>query len=641
MLVAVLWGANIGSIYPLVEVSLQQGRSLHHWVDERIATFREAATEAAARSAELAALPPAASAEEAEDRAQQIEHWESVARGAQRKSDSFVWLAGHVKTLLPDSAFQTLVCIVIFVVVGTSLRCLFLMINIILVSRIGQRTVLDLQNRIFNRTLDMELAAFGTRGTGDLINRIRGETGLIGNAINTLLGKTIREPMKMAACLTGAALVNWRLLLLSVAICPIAAFVMLRVARLTKNANRKAIEQSARLLNRLFQALTYIKAVKAYTMERHERRRFRAVANDVYRKGMRIAWYTSLARTNNEMLGVLFVSCSLLAGGYLVLNEQTHLWGVRLASAQMSFGEIMVFFAFLIGVSDPLRKMADTFHDIQTGIVAAERVFPLLDEQPKIASPAHPSTLPGGLLEVAVRGVSFAYRPETPVLNDVSFRVRPGSCLAIVGPNGCGKSTLVDLMLRFYDPAAGEILLGGVDVRSLNLRSLRRSIGYVTQQTMLFDDTIANNIRYGIPGASDEAVVQAARRAHADYFIRENLADGYESMVGEHGGKLSGGQRQRLALARAILKDPRLLILDEATSQIDPESETLIHETLAEFIKGRTTIIVTHRMSTLDLADQILVMDAGKVVDYGTHHELIARCPLYQRLRQSTTAQAA
>lgn len=306
----------------------------------------------------------------------------------------------------------------------------------------------------------------------------------------------------------------------------------------------------------------------------------------------------------------------------------------------MDFGRVMLFFTFLIGVADPLRKMADVYNTIQGGVVAADRVFPLIDQVPAVHDSPSPTPLPVGQLQIEFDNVNFSYTDDRRVLNDVSATIPAGASVAIMGNNGCGKSTLINLVPRFYDVGGGSIKIGGVDTRQCSLKDLRGRIGYVTQQTMLFNDTIAENIGYGTTSTSSAAVIDAATKAHAHEFITQ-LDEGYASQIGEHGGKLSGGQRQRLSLARAILKDPDILILDEATSQIDIESETLIHQTLATFIKGRTTLIITHRVSTLELVDYIMLMNEGAVIDFGTHDQLMARCVDYRRIRNLDFEEAA
>jgi ATP-binding cassette subfamily B protein/subfamily B ATP-binding cassette protein MsbA len=619
-------------VYPFVEVVFQN-KSLHDWVDQQLkksqATIDKLEAEAVQLDRRRRAAPTAAQ----RDRLAQELAFLHTRLDAERRSDA---LTRRVEPLIrahaPDSAFMTLVMIVVFLMIGTLAKDLFLVGNMVLVERMGQATTYELRRALFRRTLDMELSAFGKDRTTELMSRIGGDTGMIAGAVTTLFGRSIREPLKMLACIIGAAFISWQLLLISLVICPLALFLTYRLAKAIKRANRRALEETALLLNRLSEAFTGIQAVKAFTMERFERSRFQKTARQLYNKLLRITVYNSLIRLNNELLGISVICLSILAGGYLVLNQETHLLGLRITDRPLSFAEMMLFYAFLVGVSDPARKLTEVFNAIQSGAAAADRVFPLLDRQPAIVDPPAPRPVPeGGRCDLTFDGIGFHYHPSQPVLEDIQLRIRCGEAIALVGPNGCGKSTLVNLIPRFYDPVEGRVLLGDVDLRDFKVRDLRDRIGVVTQQTLLFDDTIANNIRYGSPSAGDAQVIAAAKQAHAHGFIMEKER-GYDTLVGERGRLLSGGQQQRIALARAILRDPAILILDEATSQIDPESEQLIHRALEEFARGRTTILITHRLSTLDLADRIAVMDAGRIVDIGTHDELTARCDLYRRL---------
>jgi ATP-binding cassette subfamily B protein/subfamily B ATP-binding cassette protein MsbA len=635
--VAICWGANLGGVYPFVEVVLN-GKTLIEWAEQRIADSQAEVATLDKTIAELEAgqAQTARAVNAPKDLARKISERELQLSRIESTEKLLPWLRKYT----PKDAFQTLTLIIGFLLVATFFRGLFLMGNMILVARVGQRTILDLQNQVFRNVLSMESHELGVQGTGDLVNRIRGETGLIGQAITNLFGKTLREPLKMLACLGCAAWINWRLLLISLLVVPFAVVLMLVLARSTKRANRRAMEESGKLLNRLYQALTYSRIVRAFTMESHERARFEVVSKDVYKRGMKISLYGALARINNELLGLSIIGLAVLAGGYLVIKGETTLFGIPISATPMKFGEVMTFFAFLCGVADPLRKMSDVYGTLQAGQVAADRVYPLIDQQPAIGNPVDPVAFPSGPLSLELENVRFGYEADKEVLKGLSLKIPAGTSLAIIGPNGCGKSTLVNLVPRFFDPQQGSVRINGIDTRDLGLKQLRKSVGYVTQTAMLFADTVGNNIRYGTPNASQVEVISAARKAHADSFIQE-LAHGYDTDVGEHGGRLSGGQRQRLTLARAILKDPAILLLDEATSQIDPQSELLIHQALKEFIKGRTTVIITHRLSTLELVDKILVMADGRAVDCGTHEELMRRCETYRALRESQMQEAA
>jgi ATP-binding cassette subfamily B protein/subfamily B ATP-binding cassette protein MsbA len=500
---------------------------------------------------------------------------------------------------------------------------------------------MQLRKQCYRRTLAMDLSGFEQGRTGDLMSRFTNDVHSIAAGIRALYGNSLLEPLKMLACLVGAAFISWRLLVFSLLVTPLPVMLMYRLARAIKRANRRVFEETALFYNRLAQTFTAIQVVKAFTMERWERGRLRAELLRLYRKMMRVATLDSLTRVNTEVLGIGVICLAILAGGYLVLNQQTHLLGVKMTDRPLSFGALMVFYGFLIGTSDPARKLSGVIATLQAGSAAADRVYALLDRQPAIVDSPAPRRVATANHDIEFHDVHFHYQPEEAVLRGVDLSIPFGQTLAIVGPNGCGKSTLAKLILRFYDPVRGAIQLGGADLRHLRLRELRRQIGTVTQQTWLFDETVLNNIRYGKPHATRAEVIAAAERAHAHHFIENTLERGYDTPIGEAGSRLSGGQRQRIALARAILRDPAILILDEATSQIDVESENLTHQALSQFKAGRTIILITHRLTTLGLADRILVMDSGQICDLGTHDELVARGALYRRFYQVSLKSAA
>jgi ATP-binding cassette subfamily B protein/subfamily B ATP-binding cassette protein MsbA len=347
---------------------------------------------------------------------------------------------------------------------------------------------------------------------------------------------------------------------------------------------------------------------------------------------MRIALFDGLINPVTEVMGISTICLAILAGAYLVMTRETHLLGIKMCDKPLSLSALLVFYGMLAGISDPARRLAEVFNKLQRAAAASDRVYQLLDREPTVCDPPRPRALARHHRDLVFDQVSFRYTPDQPVLEDINLRIGFGESIAVVGPNGCGKSTLANLISRFFDPVSGSVRLDGIDLRDVRLRDVRGQIGLVNQETLLFDDTVLNNIRYGRPHATRDEVIEASKQAHAHKFIEQKLEKGYQTVVGQGGGRLSGGQRQRIALARAILRDPAILILDEATSQIDLESEQLIHRVLEQFIRHRTTVIVTHRMATLALADRIVVMDAGRIIEVGTHEHLMGCCDVYRRL---------
>jgi ATP-binding cassette subfamily B protein/subfamily B ATP-binding cassette protein MsbA len=447
--------------------------------------------------------------------------------------------------------------------------------------------------------------------------------------------------LKLAACLAGAAWISWRLLLISLIFTPLALIVLTGLSRSLKRASRRALEEMSTIYAVLADSLRGIKIVKAFTMERFERRRADQAARRFYQKAMRVARYDALVRPSLETMGMIVVLVAVLAGAHLVLHQQTHLFGLRVTSRPLSISSMMLFFGFLTGTSDPARKLSGILSRLQRAAAAADRVSELFDGPAEELRSNRVRRLRPHRRLLHFQNVHFAYTPETPVLQGVNLKIAAGETVAIVGPNGSGKSTLASLVLRFYDPQEGAVRIDGLDLRQARLRDLRRQVGLVTQDPVLFNDTVEANIRVGRPEATRDEVVEAARRAQADTFIRQELPQGYQTVVGEGAGRLSGGQKQRIALARAILRDPRILVLDEATSQVDLESEQQIHEVLAEFMRDRTALIITHRLSILPLADRIVVMDQGRITDRGTYEELLARSALFRRLCQASSRHAA
>ena len=633
LVVALLWGSNLGLIKPIVDVTFS-GKSPHKWADDQVIEAAKVVTDLEKKVADAQLELPKLSPADQGPRRMQLQRDEinlTSARLGLKQAESYhPWIVRY----LPDNSFWALALLVGILCGATLIKDGFLAANIILVENLAQVAVVELRAQMMRRVLNREIDAFGNSRTSDTLARFTADMASVSTGVSAVVGRVMLEPLKMIACLIGAAFICWRLLLLSLIVAPLAGYVIFKLAGSLKRANRRAMEELSQLYGRISETLSGIQAVKAFGMERHERIRFHQRNKNFFFKSIRIAVYNASARTSAELMGTIIISLAVLAGAYLVLNQQTTILGIKIMERPLSSGSLLAFYALLAGVSDPARKLADVFNYIQRGIAASDRIYEVLDSQPTIVDPKQPTRLTNERPEVVFDNVSFHYKAGQSVLKNITFRIPFGKTVAIVGPNGCGKSTLMSLLLRFYDPVDGSIKLDHVDLREMRQHDLRERIGLVAQQAMLFDDSVIANIRYGTPHATDEQVIEAATKAHAHRFITEKLEHGYETVVGERGGKLSGGQRQRILLARAILRDPQILILDEATSQIDLESEQLIHRVLEQFTRGRTTLMITHRVASLALADEVIVLDGGRIVDFGTHDQLLKRCELYARLYQ-------
>jgi ATP-binding cassette, subfamily B, bacterial MsbA len=633
LIVGALWGANIGALYPVVEAILQ-GDSMQQWIGREIAQAEKNVREKTAEIGEIGRKLPLA----APDRRAELENARDKAQSRleieQKAIERYRFLQPYIEHWLPESPFQTVLLIVGVVFIGTLLKDVFLVANSLLVARLAQGAVFDLRKLFYRRSLRMDLASFTEEGTSDLLSRSTNDMNQVAAGLDTLFGKMVREPLKMIACLIGAAFICWRLLLLSMIVAPVAAWLIRKLAKTLRRANRRGMEEMAVIYNTLAETFGNIKIVKAFTNERQERKRFHLNSKSYLKKAMKIAGFDALVHPVTEAMGVLAVSVAILAGVWLMLSKQTDLLGIPLCDRPLDRTSILLFYGFLIAINDPLRKFSDVFSRLQAGEAACDRIFDRLEREPRVRDPLRPVPIGRHHLQLELDDVHFAYQSGKPVLQGIDLCIASGETVALVGPNGCGKSTLAHLIPRFADPTQGVIRLDGVPLTDLRIKDLRGQIGLVTQETLLFDDTIFNNIRYGTPQATREQVIAAAKQAHAHRFIENELPRGYDTLAGTLGGRLSGGQRQRIALARAILRDPAILILDEATSQVDLESEQAIQNVLEKFVRNRTTILITHRLSILTLAERIAVMQDGRILDLGRHEELLSRCGLYRRLYQ-------
>jgi ATP-binding cassette subfamily B protein/subfamily B ATP-binding cassette protein MsbA len=448
----------------------------------------------------------------------------------------------------------------------------------------------------------------------------------------------IAEPLKALACFAAACFICWQLTLVFVVVVPLALYVLMRVSKAMRKASRRVLERISAMSKILRETLDGVRAVKGFTREAHERRRFRTANREFFRKAVQLVNLDAFTNPAIEAMVVLAVGFVLSAGAYLVLTGGTRIWGVPMCAQPMSLETLMQLYVFLAAIADPVRKLSSVYAKLQTAEAGGGRIFEVYDREPTVKNNPTGPRLTGVARRIEFRHVCFAYNPaaDQPTLDSVSFTVRAGETIAVVGGNGCGKTTLLALLPRFFDPDSGAVLIDGVNLRTAHLRSLRKLIGVVTQDTQLFDETVFANIAYGKPGATREEVIEAAKKARAHAFI-EKKPDGYDARMGEGGATFSGGERQKVALARAILRDPHILILDEFTSAVDPQSEVDIHAAIKEFVKGRTTFLITHKLHTVpEIADRIVMMEAGKVLDVGPHAELLARCESYRRLFESS-----
>lgn len=644
LLASVCWSLNISAAYPILKV-LTQGQSLHQWADELIAHYeKEGSDDTLLRNqerlrkekAELDANPDAPDRENTLRRnaAEQARLGQDQAV-AKEKEARYRWLKNTVIILLPNSAFQTFVWIIVALVAGIAIKGLFEFIQESFVGGVVQRTLFDFRNQFFRRGLHQDLKQLGDTGPSELMARMTNDVEQLGTGMKMLYGRVMLEPLKILVSVVCACAISWQLTLMFVVVVAFAVIALNRVSKTMKRAARKVLERMSELYRVLREAFDGLRLVKAFTGESRERRRFRAANQDYYKRTVRVINIDAAIGPVLETLGVLAVGLVLIAGAYLVLAPRTDLYGIQMLNEQIGPEALLTLYLLLATIADPVRKLSSVWTKTQSGMVAADRIFALYDREPSVGANADGPPVPRHEKGITFQNVCFSYLPGRPALNDVTLEVPAGETVALVGPNGCGKSTLLGLLPRFYDPDHGEILIDGVPLRGANLRSLRKQIGLVTQDTQLFDDTIFTNIAFGRPGATQEEVEEAAKAAHAHEFIVD-LPQGYQTRTGDMAAsRLSGGQKQRLALARAILRDPRILILDEFTSQIDGESEAIIHEALRTFVRGRTTFVITHRRSTLELADRIVVMDGGRIVATGTHTELLVTSSTYRRLYDS------
>ncbi len=648
-----LWAGSLLLTFPISNVLIKQ-QSIGELVADRIAAAQVAEVEHAQKlhaiELELAALE--ARGERSgpqhlkllQDRSKAQAH---LSRAVRDES----WnrrLQHHLVPLLPADRFETLALLFVTLLVVSSLHGVAVYVQEVWIGMVVHRSLRSLRSQMFRTTLALDAQTLGIEGTPALMSRFTNDLTGIAQGLTLLGGKIALEPLKAGACLTSAFLINWRLTLLSLVCAPAGAVLFAYFGKRLKRASRRQMETMARVYAVIQETLGSFRVVTAYGNARWHRRRLALESRNYFRKALQINRIDALVNPTVEMLGVTAACLAILPGAYLVLRQKTTIFGVQLTAAPMEIAELAMLYTLLASVLDPVRKLSSVFSKLKKSFAACDRVLEWLEREPLVQTAPAATTTARHHDSIEFDRVDFTYHvaPDVaerdPALHEVSLRIAFGDVVAIVGGNGCGKSTLVGLLPRFFDPLSGSVRIDGIDVRDMTLPALRSQLGWVPQESLLFDQSLAENIAFGSQQATRFEIEAAARRARVLDFAAA-WPQGLDTPVGEKGQRLSGGQRQRVALARAMLRDPAILVLDEATSAIDNQSERLIYEALASFVPNRTTFIITHTMppALQALVTRIVVMDAGRVLAVGSHADLMRACPPYAQLAAAQHARRA
>ncbi len=550
-----------------------------------------------------------------------------VGRFEQLRESLSLWFASIVFT---GDQFDALFRICVIIILVFFLKNIAGFLQSYMLAFVEQGVVKDLRDSIFRHLHELSLSYFSNERTGDLISRITNDVNIIQHSIGASFLNLVREPLLVLVFLTIALMISWQLTLISIAVIPVTMLFIRMIGKRLKRDTGKSQQKMADITTVLQETISGVKVVKAFGMEKFETRKFTDQTRQYFRRMLKIARMRNLAHPVTEFLSVIAGVVIIYYGGRQVLELGT-----------LRPAEFMGFLFAIFQMMPPMKNLTAVMNRLQESAAAAARVFTVMDSEPSIKSKPDAVVLAGFHDTIEFRNVTFSYPLKAPVLipdnghavlKDVSFTVKKGEVVAIVGPSGSGKTTLIDLIPRFYDPIHGSIVIDEHDLRDVEVKSLRQLIGIVTQETILFNDTLRNNIAYGLDDCSDESIFEAAKAANADVFIR-SFPEGYDTVIGDRGVRLSGGQRQRISIARALLKNPPIMILDEATSALDSESEILVQEAIDKLMQNRTSFVIAHRLSTVRNADTIFVLERGTIVQQGTHAELIGQeGALYQKL---------
>ncbi len=479
---------------------------------------------------------------------------------------------------------------------------------------VGIRAIRQIRDDLYAHLIKLDMDFYARGRTGDLISRTMNDVGSIQGAVTDVVVDMIQQPMTILFNIPMVFLWGGPYAFIAILVFPLAAVPIIFLGRRLREVTRRMQERSSDITSAMGETLSGINVVKAFCQEDYEINRFHQINRSVFDFFKKTVKVTAIQRPLIESLGAIGTA---IAVWFALQRLPADRFGAFV-------GSLFIFY-------EPLKKLSKVNSVIQQSIASGNRIFEIMDSKPTIVEEKSAPPLKRPISSVRYESIHFAYELEKRVLSEINFQIGKGEVLAIVGPSGAGKTTLVNLLLRFYDPTQGRVLIDGVDIRKVNLRSLREAIGVVSQETVLFNSSVGENISYGSPQATDEVIQQAAQAAYADLFI-QNLPKGYDTVVGERGVKLSGGQRQRLAIARAILRNPPILILDEATSHLDTESEREVQRALENLMTGRTVFVIAHRLSTIQRATKILVLDEGRIVQMGTNEALLKEGGVYKRL---------
>ncbi len=489
-------------------------------------------------------------------------------------------------------------------------------------SRVRVDITKNLRMELFDKVTRLHIGYFSDQRKGDLISRMTNDVSEVEISVVNSMKSVLKEPLTILVYFSVLFFISPKLTLITLVILPISGFVLAELIKRLKRKAKQSQESLGRFVNMLDETLGGMRVVKAFNARKYVLKKAEEESSLFRKVNLSIAYKNELSSPLSEFLGVSIVAGILFYGGLMVLNN----------SSELRASEFLTYLAVFAQIIQPAKMFSNGITSVQKGLASARRIFEVMDTPPAIVNRPGARPIAAFAREIEFRNIGFSYDRE-PVLKNVNVRIEKGKTIALVGPSGGGKSTLADLIPRFYDPTEGAILIDGIDLRDVELESLRRLMGVVTQESILFNDTIFNNIAFGLETASEADVVRAAKVANAHDFIMET-EKGYQTVIGERGTKLSGGQRQRLSIARAVLKNPPILILDEATSALDSESERLVQEALAHLMENRTSVVIAHRLSTIQHASEILVVQSGSIAERGTHDELLRLGGLYKKLNE-------